>query len=75
MGRGGGADSPSLQGQPSPIGEGEGQGARAVQKRDGVGGPVSPYPPPKPGRAGSGQLLPRALSHPAAAGKGHLWWV
>lgn len=73
--RGGGADSPSLQGQPSPIGEGEGQGARAVQKRDGVGGPVSPDPPPKPGRAGSGQLLPRALSHPAAAGKGHLWWV
>lgn len=68
-------------GQPQPagaafaIGEGEGQGARAVQKRDGVGGPVSPYPPPKPGRAGSGQLLPRALSHPAAAGKGHLWWV
>lgn len=73
--RGGGADSPSLQGQPSPIGEGKGQGARAVQKRDGVGGPVSPCPPPEPGRAGSGQLPPRALSHPAAAGKGHLWWV
>lgn len=67
-------DSLSLPGQPSPIGAGKGQGARAVQKSEDVVGPMSPYPLPEPSRAGSGQLLSGALSHPATAGKGHLQW-